>query len=264
MSDQAVLTARQGGILRVTINRPERLNALNRDVYTGIMAALDAAETDASCRVLVLTGAGRAFCAGQDLSAEVYSKTGPQPDLGIVLDRYNEMILRMRRLGRPIIGAVNGVAAGGGAGVALACDIVLAKRSATFMQAFARIGLIPDCGSTWVLPRLIGDARARGHAMLAEPIKAEQAEAWGMIWKAVDDDEFEAEVTAMAGRLAAAPTHSIGLQKQAFLASLDNDLGSQLALEKKLQIESGKTPDYAEGVAAFLDKRAAKFTGAKG
>ncbi len=261
MSDEAVLIARQGGIMRVTLNRPERLNALNAAVYRGVMTALQAAAKDPDCRVLVLTGAGRAFCAGQDLSAEVYNPVGPQPDLGPVLDRYNAMIVAMRQLGRPIIGAVNGVAAGGGAGVALACDIVLAKRSAIFMQAFAKIGLIPDCGSTWVLPRLIGDARARGHAMLAEPIKADLAEAWGMIWKAVDDDKFDAEVTAMAERLAAAPTHSIGLQKQAFLASPDNDLSTQLALEKSLQIESAASPDYAEGVQAFLDKRPAKFTG---
>ena len=261
MSDEAVLTTRHGSIMRVTINRPERLNALNALVYRGVMSALEAAAKDPGCRVLVLTGAGRAFCAGQDLSAEVYNPGGPQPDLGPVLDRYNAMIIAMRQLAKPIIGAVNGVAAGGGAGVALACDIVLAKRSATFMQAFAKIGLIPDCGSTWVLPRLIGDARARGHAMLAEPIKAEQAEAWGMIWKAVDDDKFEAEVTAMAERLAGAPTHSIGLQKQAFLASLDNDLGAQLTLERSLQIEAATSPDYAEGVQAFLDKRPARFTG---
>lgn len=261
MSQAAVVTSLADGILRVTINRPERLNALNEAVWRGIMAALDIAEQDAGCRVVVLTGAGRAFCAGQDLSSEVYVKGGPQPDLGLVLDRYNGMLLRMRRLPKPIIAAVNGVAAGGGAGVALACDLVIAKRSATFLQAFAKIGLIPDCASTWLLPRMIGDARARGHAMLAEPIKAEQAEAWGMIWKAVDDDQFDAEVAALAERLAMAPTHSLGLQKQAFLASLDNDLAAQLDLEKRLQIEAAGSPDYLEGVGAFIEKRPANFTG---
>lgn len=263
MSDDAVLTSRQGGILKVTINRPDRLNALNEAVWRGITAALEVAGRDESCRVVVLTGAGRAFCAGQDLSNEVFIKGGPQPDLGIVLDRYNAMILAMRQLPKPIICAVNGVAAGGGAGVALAGDIVIAKRSATFLQAFAKIGLIPDCGSTWVLPRVIGDARARGHAMLAEPIKADQAEAWGMIWKVVDDDKFDAEVAAVAEKLAAGPTFSFGLQKQAFMCAIDNDLATQLALEKRLQIEAAKSSDYAEGVSAFIEKRTAAFTGQK-
>ena len=263
MANDTVLVAKTGGITRLTLNRPDKLNALNRSVYEAMMAALEAAERDPSCRVVLLSGAGRAFCAGQDLGPEVYNAAGPQPDLGPVLDRYNEMIERMRRLPKPIVAAVNGMAAGGGASLALACDIVVAKKSASFLQAFARIGLVPDCGGTYFLPRLIGEARARAHAMLAEPVKAEQAEAWGMIWKAVDDDRLEAEVTALAERLATAATSALGLTKQALQASLDNDLASQLRLERDLQRKAGASSDYREGVAAFLEKRPARFSGRK-
>ena len=264
MTDATVLVAKAGGITRLTLIRPEKLNALNKQLFEEMMTALAAAEREESCRVVVLTGQGRAFCAGQDLSGEVYSKSGAQPDLGLVVERYNSMIERMRRLPKPIIGAVNGTAAGGGASLALACDIVIAKRSASFLQAFAKIGLIPDCGGTYFLPRLVGDARARGLTMLAEPLKAEQAEAWGLIWKAVDDAGFDAEVTAVAEKLATAATYSLALQKQAFLASIDNDLGSQLRLERDLQRRAGGSPDYAEGVGAFLAKRPPAFTGRKG
>ena len=211
--------------------------------------------------MLVLTGAGRAFCAGQELGPEVYNASGPQPDLGLVLARYNEMIERMRRLSKPIVAAVNGIAAGGGTSLALACDIVIAKKSASFLQAFAKIGLVPDCGGTYFLPRLIGEARAKAHAMLAEPVKAAEAEAWGMIWKAVDDDKLEAEATAIAERLAEGATHALGLTKQALQASLDHDLASQLRLERDLQRKAGASSDYAEGVRAFLEKRTARFTG---
>ena len=263
MANDTVLVAKTGGITRLTLNRPDKLNALNRSVYEAMMAALEAAERDPSCRVVLLSGAGRAFCAGQDLGPEVYNAAGPQPDLGPVLDRYNEMIERMRRLPKPIVAAVNGMAAGGGASLALACDIVVAKKSASFLQAFARIGLVPDCGGTYFLPRLIGEARARAYAMLAEPVKAEQAEAWGMIWKAVDDDRLEAEVTALTERLATAATSALGLTKQALQASLDNDLASQLRLERDLQRKAGASSDYREGVAAFLEKRPARFSGRK-
>ena len=261
MANDTVLTETTGGIARITLNRPDKLNAFNKDLGLGLGAALAAAEKDPGCRVVVLTGAGRGFCAGQELSDEVYAKSGPQPDLGIILDRLNPVILAMRRMPKPIIGAVNGVAAGAGASLALACDIVLARRSASFLQAFARLGLVPDCGSTWFLPRLIGEARARAHALLAEPIKADQAEAWGMIWKAVDDDKFDAEVTALAGKLAAAATYGIGLQKQAFHAQATNDLAAQLELEKVLQQKAAASADYVEGVTAFQVKRPAKFQG---
>ena len=261
MANDTVLVERSGGIVRLTLNRPDKLNALCREMAEALGPALEAAAKDATCRVVVLTGAGRGFCAGQELSDEVYAKSGPQPDLGEVLDRYNPIIERMRGMAKPILGAVNGVAAGAGASLALACDIVIARRSASFLQAFARLGLVPDCGSTWMLPRLIGEARARAHAMLAEPIKADQAEAWGMIWKAVDDDKFDAEVTAVAERLASAATYGLGLQKRAFAAAAGNDLGGQLALEKLLQQQAAASTDYIEGVTAFQEKRPAKFVG---
>lgn len=263
MANDTVLTVKTGGITRLTLNRPERLNALNKPLYEAMMAALDVAERDDTCRVLILTGSGRAFCAGQDLGPEIYNASGPQPDLGPVLERYNEMIERMRRLPKPIVAAVNGIAAGGGASLALACDIVIARKSASFLQAFAKIGLIPDCGSTYFLPRLVGAARARGHAMLGEPLKAEQAEAWGMIWKAVDDDKLDVEVDAVANKLAAGATYALGLSKQALQASLDNDLATQLRLERDLQRKAGTAADYAEGVAAFVAKRAPVFNGRK-
>lgn len=262
MSQASVLTQLGGGVLRVTLNRPDKLNALDRSVFEGMMAALAQARDDA-CRVVVLTGAGRAFCAGQELGDEVYRPGGPQPDIGAVVERYNPMVLAMRALPKPIVGAVNGIAAGAGASLALACDIVVAKKSAVFLQAFAKIGLVPDCGSTWFLPRLVGDARARAHAMLAEPLPAERAEAWGMIWKAIDEAAFDTEVTALAERLAAAATYGLALQKQAFNAAVDNDLKTQLDLERDLQRAAASSHDYAEGVAAFLAKRPAAFTGRK-
>lgn len=264
MSQPTVLVETTGGVTRLTLNRPDRLNSLNKGLFEELTAALASADRDDACRVVVLTGAGRAFCAGQDLSDEVYRKGGPQPDVGAVVERYNPMIEQMRRLTKPIIGAVNGVAAGAGSSLAFACDITLAKKSATFLQAFARIGLIPDCGSTYFLPRLVGDARARGLAMLAEPLSAEKAETWGLIWKAVDDDRFDAEVSALASRLSAGPTRCLGLQKQAFLAAETNDLSAQLALERDLQRLAAASPDYEEGVSAFIEKRAARFTGRKG
>lgn len=262
MSNDTVLVTKSDGIWTLTLNRPEKLNSLNKQLYDAMMAALDDAARDPGCRVIVLTGAGRAFCAGQDLSGEVYNPNGPQPDVGLVVERYNGMIEAMRRLPKPIIGAVNGIAAGGGASLALACDIVYAKKSATFLQAFAKIGLVPDCGGTYFLPRIAGEARARAMAMLAEPIKAEQAEAWGMIWKAVDDDKLESEVNAAARRLAEAATYGLGLTKLALLASIDNDLPAQLRVERDMQRLAASSPDYAEGVGAFLAKRPAKFTGA--
>lgn len=264
MAGEAVLVAKADGVMRLTLNRPERLNSLNRALFEGMMTALEDAAKDEACRVVVLTGAGRAFCAGQDLSGEVYNANGPQPDVGIVIERYNGMIEAMRRLPKPIIGAVNGIAAGGGASLAFACDIVYAKKSATFLQAFAKIGLIPDCGGTYFLPRLAGEVRARAMALLAEPIKAEQAEAWGLIWKAVEDAAFDAEIDAAAAKLAQAATFGLGLTKAALLVSTDNDLATQLRLERDLQRQAAASPDYLEGVGAFLAKRSPKFTGAKG
>jgi 2-(1,2-epoxy-1,2-dihydrophenyl)acetyl-CoA isomerase len=261
MANELVLVSTADGITRVTLNRPDKLNAFTRPLMRDLQAALEAAAGSPACRAVVLTGAGRAFCAGQDLADGVYVKGGPQPDLGLVLDQYNPVVRLIRTLPKPVIAAVNGIAAGAGASLALACDLVYAARSASFMQAFARIGLIPDCGSTWMLPRLIGEARARGLAMLAEPIAAEKAEAWGLIWKTVDDDKLGAEVDATAARFASGPTYGFALQKRAFAGSPENSLQAQLDLERELQSKAGASPDYAEGVEAFLGKRKPNFTG---
>jgi 2-(1,2-epoxy-1,2-dihydrophenyl)acetyl-CoA isomerase len=228
-----------------------------------LTAAFRAAGDDPACRVVVLTGAGRAFCAGQDLADGVYVEGGPQPDLGRVVEAYIPLIRLIRAVPKPVIAAVNGLAAGAGVSLALACDLVYAARSASFMQAFARIGLVPDCGGTWFLPRLVGEARARGLAMLAEPLVAEKAEAWGLIWQAVDDDKLAAEVDSVAVRLARGATYGLGLQKRAFEASATSPLEAQLALEAELQSLAAHSPDYAEGVAAFLEKRSPRFTGRK-
>jgi 2-(1,2-epoxy-1,2-dihydrophenyl)acetyl-CoA isomerase len=242
----------------ITLNRPERLNALTVEMADALSAALDAAVADDSCRALLLTGAGRAFCAGQDLTRIV----GIEPSgIGRLLDHYNPLIKQLRTLPMPVVCAVNGVAAGAGANLALACDIVLAAQSASFVQAFARIGLIPDCGGTWFLPRLVGMARARALAMLAEPLSAATAAEWGMIWQVVDDDRLMAEAHALAARLAGAATHGLALTKRALDAAEANDLDRQLDLERDLQEMAGASPDHAEGVRAFLDKRPPAFTG---
>jgi 2-(1,2-epoxy-1,2-dihydrophenyl)acetyl-CoA isomerase len=242
----------------ITLNRPDRLNALTVEMADALSAAIEDAAADESCRALMLTGAGRGFCAGQDLNAIV----GADPDdIEELLDRYHPLIERIQELPLPVVAAVNGVAAGAGANLALACDIVLAARSATFVQAFARIGLIPDCGGTWLLPRLVGLARARALMMLAEPLPAAAAAEWGMIWQAVDDDRLMAEAHALTARLAAGPTVALGLIKQALGEDADESLAGQLDFERDLQIEAAETPDHAEGVRAFLDKRAPVFTG---
>jgi len=223
-----------------------------------LMEALEAAEQDRTCRALLLTGAGRGFCAGQDLTEIAEASAA---EIGDLLDAYNPLILKLRALPIPVICAVNGVAAGAGANLALACDIVLAAQSATFLQAFAKIGLIPDCGGTWLLPRLIGDPRARALSMLAEPVSAETAAAWGMIWRAVADEQLMREAEALAARLAAGPTAALGLVKQALDESAVNDLEDQLDLEAELQEEAAENPDFAEGLRAFLEKRPPTFTG---
>ncbi len=242
----------------ITLNRPERLNALTVEMADTLSAAFDAAEADASCRALLITGAGRAFCAGQDLTAIV----GMAPaEIGNLLDHYNPLIGKLRALPMPVVCAVNGVAAGAGANLALACDIVLAGEGASFVQAFARIGLIPDCGGTWFLPRLVGMARARALAMLAEPLPAATAAQWGLIWQVFADDRLMAEGHALAARLAGGATLGLGLTKRALDAAEANDLEHQLELERDLQEEAGASPDHAEGVRAFLEKRPPVFTG---
>jgi 2-(1,2-epoxy-1,2-dihydrophenyl)acetyl-CoA isomerase len=264
VSEPTVLSALQRGVLRLTLNRPAKLNAFTRVMLAELRNKLEAAAVDSSCRVVVLTGAGRAFSAGQDLSDMDPGEPGQVPDAAELLESaYNPIIKLIGSMPKPVLAAVNGIAAGAGANVALACDLVYAARSATFLQAFARIGLIPDAGGTWQLPRLIGAARARGLCLLAEPLPAEKAEAWGLIWKAVEDDKLSAEVEAAAQKLADAATFALGLTKRALAASSANTLATQLDLERDLQKRAGASPDGREGVTAFLAKRSPRFTGEK-
>jgi 2-(1,2-epoxy-1,2-dihydrophenyl)acetyl-CoA isomerase len=261
LEDASVLVERRAGYRVLTLNRPQRLNAFNEAMHLALAAAIAEAEQDQSCRALLLTGAGRAFCAGQDLNDRL-AKPGEQIVLGGTLEQhYNPLIRKLRALPFPVVAAVNGTAAGAGCNIALACDIVLAARSANFVQAFARIGLIPDSGGTWLLPRLVGQARARGLALLAEPLSAENAEAWGLIWRAVDDDALMAEAEKLCAHFASAPTVGLGLIKRALDASEHNDLSTQLDLERDLQREAGLSPDYQEGLRAFFEKRKPVFTG---
>jgi 2-(1,2-epoxy-1,2-dihydrophenyl)acetyl-CoA isomerase len=255
-----VLVETHSGYRQITLNRPDRLNALNTEMFHALMAALAEAEADRECRAILITGAGRGFCAGQDLADVAVTDDGP-PDLKEVLERYNALVRKLRGLDMPVVCAVNGVAAGAGANLALACDIVLAAKSASFIQAFSRIGLIPDCGGTWFLPRLIGAARARALAILAEPLPAERAAGWGLIWQVVDDDKLMETAHALAASLAKQATIGIALTKRALDAAEANDLDAQLDLERDLQDEAGHTPDYAEGVRAFIEKRQPNFTG---
>ena len=247
----------EGGIALVTLNRPKVMNSLTKTMRAELLAALERAETEA--RVVVLTGEGRAFCAGQDL-ADV-PRDGSWNSAVSLREEYNPLILKMKALSLPVIAAVNGVAAGAGANLALAADVVIADEAAIFLQAFTRIGLIPDAGGSHSLPRLVGRARAMGHALFAEPVTGRQAADWGMIWEAVPTAEFAAHWRARAAQLAAGPTLAYGMVKQAIQASEGNDLAQQLDLEAELQGRASASGDAAEGVAAFLAKRPAVFTG---
>ncbi len=264
MSEEVLLIDRQEGYQVLTLNRPEKLNAFNIPLHEAIRAALDEVAVDEDCRALLITGAGRGFCAGQDLGDRDPATLGDNPDLGATIEQYyNPLVRQIKTLPIPVICAVNGVAAGAGANIALACDIVLAAKSARFIQAFAKIGLVPDCGGTWSLTHLVGSARARGLALTASPLMAEQAEQWGMIWRAIDDDDLMSEAHKLARDFAKAPTASLGLAKQAFDAAATNSFDEQLDLERYLQKEAGKSPDYVEGVTAFREKRLPRFTGKK-
>ncbi|UGY17318.1 2-(1,2-epoxy-1,2-dihydrophenyl)acetyl-CoA isomerase PaaG [Bradyrhizobium septentrionale] len=261
MVSDLVLTDIRDGYRVLTLNRPDRLNSFSAELHAALLAALIAAEQDKSCRALILTGAGRGFCAGQDLSDGVFTP-GETPDLSVPIEKfYNPLVRKLRSIPMPVVCAVNGVAAGAGANVAFACDIVLAARSAKFIQAFAKLGLVPDSGGTWFLPRLVGPARARALALLAEPLSAERAESWGMIWKMVEDAELMTEAHALAANLATQPTDGLALIKQALDVSETNTLDAQLELERDFQGRAGRTPNFAEGVTAFLDKRAPRFAG---
>ncbi len=257
----SIRSEQKGEWRKIVLNRPDRLNAFNDEMHEALASVLEDAANDSRCRAVLLTGEGRGFCAGQDLNDRLQGGAG-EVDLGDTVERfYNPLVRRLRSLPKPVVCAVNGVAAGAGANIALACDIVLAARSAKFVQAFAKIGLVPDSGGTFFLPRLVGEARARGLTMLAEPLSAEVAAAWGLIWKAVDDDALLAEAEALTERLAAQPTQGLALTKRALAASAANTLDAQLDLERDLQRQAGQTPDYAEGVRAFLGKRQPNFTG---
>ena len=255
-----LLSSTHSGIRTLTLNRPEVFNSFNLDLGRAFQEALDAAASDAAVRCVVVTGAGKAFCAGQDLK-EVTAPDAPD-FYTVVEETYNASIRRIRAMEKPVIAAVNGVAAGAGANIALACDLVVARESAAFIQAFSKIGLIPDSGGTWMLPRLVGMQRAAALAFLGDRVSASEAASLGMIYRAVADEVFEAEVDALAVRLAALPTRALGLTKRAFNAGWDQSLSDHLTTERDLQIAAAATADYAEGVAAFLEKRPAHFTGA--
>ncbi|MGP9804966.1 2-(1,2-epoxy-1,2-dihydrophenyl)acetyl-CoA isomerase PaaG [Paracoccus sp. NSM] len=259
---ETVLVDLADGVLTLTLNRPDKLNSFNEDMHLALRAGFQRAHDDADVRAVLLTGAGRGFSAGQDLGDRDPRKGGPAPDLGATLDTfYNPTLRLIRSLEKPVICAVNGVAAGAGANIALACDIVLAAQSARFIQAFAKIGLVPDAGGSWSLTRILGEPRAKALALTAQPVSAQQAADWGMIWQAVADDALMDQARALALSLAAGPTRGLGLTKRLIQAAATNSLDEQLDMERDCQREAGRSCDYAEGVTAFLEKRPAQFRG---
>jgi 2-(1,2-epoxy-1,2-dihydrophenyl)acetyl-CoA isomerase len=261
MSYETILFEVDSGVARLTLNRPDKLNSFNVQMHGEVREALGSIP-GSSARVLVLTGAGRGFCAGQDLGDRAVAPGAHGVDLGESIEkRYNPLVLALQALPMPVICAVNGVAAGAGANIALACDIVIAARSANFVQAFSKLGLIPDSGGTWILPRLVGQARALGLALLGNKLPAEQAAAWGLIWQCVDDAELAGTVDAMAKQFAAAPTRGLAATKAAMRQSWQHSFEQQLQLERDVQRELGRSADYSEGVAAFTEKRTPRFTG---
>lgn len=260
MSNHSILLKIENNVAYITLNRPEVFNSFNRDMALKLQSILDDCEANANVRAIVLTGNGKAFCAGQDLK-EV---TDPELNPGfkkILEEHYNPIITRIRNINKPVIAAVNGVAAGAGANIALACDIVIAHEKVSFIQAFSLIGLVPDSAGTFFLPRLIGFQKALALAMLGDKVSAEEAERLGMIYKVVSLEHFDEEINKTAMKLANMPTKALGFIKELFNESMTNTLEAQLALESKLQIEAAQTEDYAEGVAAFIEKRKPEFKG---
>ncbi|MDR9468629.1 2-(1,2-epoxy-1,2-dihydrophenyl)acetyl-CoA isomerase PaaG [Marinospirillum sp.] len=262
MTQPSILLEIDQGVALLTLNRPDSLNSFNAEMHAEIRSAISQVRKNAEVRALVITGSGRGFCAGQDLSDRNVAPGAEAPDLGESIEkRYNPLLRSIRELPMPVICAVNGVAAGAGANIALACDITLAAKSASFIQAFCKIGLIPDSGGTWSLPHLVGMARAKGMALLGDKIKAEQAESWGMIWRCVEDDQLMEEAMQLARHLATQPTKGLALIKRALHASTNNTFDQQLDLERDLQRLAGRTDDYREGVGAFMEKRTPNFKG---
>lgn len=260
MAEESILYGLEGGVATITLNRPDRLNSFNPDMHLALRAALERAAQEA--RAVLLTGAGRGFCAGQDLSDRSVAADEAPPDIGASIDLYYKpLILQIKRLPMPVVCAVNGVAAGAGVSVALACDMVFAAKSASFIQAFSKIGLIPDSGGTWFLPRLIGDARAMALALTGDKLPAETAAEWGLIWKCVADDELQAQAATVAKQFAAGPTRAYARIKESIQAAATNTLETQLGVEREFMAELGRSKDYREGVAAFMAKRAPNFTG---
>jgi len=263
MTYQNIRFSIEGGVARLTLARPDKLNSFTEAMHLEVRDALERVQRETEARVLVLSGAGRGFCAGQDLGDRAMQiGAGAAPDLGATVEGfYKPLILTLQNLRVPTLAAVNGIAAGAGASIALACDLVVAAESASFLQAFSKIGLIPDTGGTWLLPQRIGMARAMGLALLAERLPARQAAEWGLIWSCIADDAFEAEIDRLAAQLAQSPTRALVRTRQAMHAAASHTLEQQLSMEAGMMRELGWRPDYAEGVAAFLEKRPARFTG---